>query len=56
MSLQRADEHEPEDRRATVLDWLALAALLALGCCAAPTRAAPPAPGSHAAQCAALRS
>ncbi len=54
MSMQPAAAHQPEGRRATFLNWLALAALLGLGCCAAPTRAGTPAPGSRAPHGAAL--
>lgn len=48
MSLRPALAHEPRSRRATLINWLALAALLALGFFAAPARAATPAPGSDA--------
>ena len=55
MSLQPAAAHEPESRCATLLNWLALAALLALGFFTAPARAAAPAPGARAAPGAELR-
>jgi hypothetical protein len=55
MSLQPAAAHEPESRCATLVNWLALAALLALGFFAAPARAATPASGARVPPGAALR-
>ena len=55
MSLQPAAAPERQSRGATFVNWLALAALLAVGFFAAPARAATAAPGSPQAPDAAAR-
>ena len=48
MTSQTAPTREPHSRLEHLINWLALAALVALGCCAAPAHAYTPEPESGA--------